>query len=111
MSEIDDIMLNKKTEDNITTIEFINNYGDKIGQLMFEIIGDTAKIYNVFLYPEYRRKNILKSHFPTIISMIKDNYIRIIELSVLSNDAKNAWARLGFTEIADNRYEYEINKP
>ena len=105
-----DIFLNKIDENNITTIEFINNFGDKIGQLVYEITGNKAIIYNTFIYPEYRRKGILKTYLPVILSMIKDNRISIINLSVLSEDAKSVWERLGFKEKSINNYYYETNK-
>lgn len=97
-----EISLNEQKEANTTTIDFISPLGEKVGQLEYEIINDKAIIYNTYIYPKYRRNGILKSCFPTILSIIKQSNISQIELSVLSEDAKRSWICLGFTETRQN---------
>lgn len=95
------ISLNKQTKSNVTIIDFLDQFDEKMGQLAYTIIGNKAVIHDTYLYPDYRNKGILKSQFPYIISMIKSN-ANILELSVLNEEAKTIWIKLGFIEIRPN---------
>ncbi len=48
------------------------------------------------------KKAAIKTHFPAILSTIKQNNVCSIELSVLNDDARIIWNRLGFTEDKPN---------
>lgn len=98
------VLLNERIENNVTIIDFIDNLGDKIGQLVYEIIDNKATIHDTFIYPDYRRKGILKTHLPTILSKINQQGINLIELSTLNEEAKTAWTRLGFIETEPNTF-------
>ncbi len=102
------ISLNERQENNVTIIDFIDHFGDKIGQLVYEIIDNKAIIHDTFIYPDYRNKGILKSHLPTILTKIKDSGIIHIELSVLNEDAKIVWTRLGFIETDTNFFTMNL---
>jgi hypothetical protein len=103
-----DISLNKRKENGVTIIDFIDHFGDKIGQLVYEIINNKAIIHDTFIYPDYRNKGVLKTHFPDILSTIKQNDVCLIELSVLSGEARLIWNRLGFTEDKPNFFVMNI---
>lgn len=96
--------LNQRNENNVTIIDFIDLCGEKIGQLVYEIINNKGIIHDVFIYPEYRNKGVLKTHFPTILTLIKQNNVCSIELSVLNDEARIIWNRLGFTEDKPNSF-------
>jgi GNAT superfamily N-acetyltransferase len=97
------ISLSERTENNITTIDFIDNSIDKVGQLVFEILDNKAIIYDTYIYPDYRKKGILKTHLHTILSRIKKYGVTHLELSVLNEEAKLAWMHLlGVTETSQN---------
>ncbi len=102
------ITLNYRSENNITNIEFIDYLGNKIGQLAYEINDNKAIIHDTYLYPYYRNRGILKSHFPEILSRIKQHNPEYIGLSVLSDEAKIIWQKLGFIETKPNFFTMNL---
>lgn len=103
-----DIFLNERKENGGVIIDFIDILGNKIGQLVYEIINDKAIIHDTFIYPDYRNKGILKTHLPAILFTLKQNNVCLIELSVLSEEARVVWNRLGFTEDRPNFFVKNI---
>ena len=104
-----DTFLSIRKENTLTIIDFINSSGEKIGQLEYEIIDNRAVIQNTFIYPDYRNRGILKTHFPVILSMINQNHVHSITLFAYNDDARVAWSRLGFTEDRPNFFTMNIN--
>lgn len=102
------VCLNQRTENNVTIIEFIDHFGNKIGQLIYEIINDKAVIHDTYIYPDYRKKGILKSYLPILISKVKRHRVTSINLSILSEEARIAWTHLGFTETRHNFFTMNL---
>lgn len=99
----------KKTDrgstDETFTFLFIDKHTKKeVGYLEYEIWdNDIAYIHSTYLFPEYRRKGILKHFFDRIITDIKCSGVDKLELQYNTTEAKHAWEHLGFRESGKKR--------
>lgn len=98
----DKISIKRSKEGNTIDFSFIDtSNNDVAGHLMYDINKKekTAFIHSSYLFPEYRRKGILKRSIDNILCDIKCEGADTVKLHVLTDEAKEAWNKLGFFEL------------
>lgn len=96
------ISIKKSKEDNTVDFSFIDtSNNDVVGHLKYDINGKekTAFIHDTYLFPEYREKGILKNFIDDILCDIKCQGADTATLHILTDEAKDAWKKLGFIEL------------
>lgn len=93
-----------QTEDSdITELLFLDtDTQESLGKITYSIIKKDAHINYTYLKPEYRRMGILKKSLNSILCDMKCKGATNAYLHTITEEAREAWSKLGFKEISEN---------
>ena len=80
---------------------------EKAGQLRYHIKDSEVEIFDTYLFPQYRRKNIMSSLLKKLTSELKVSGTSKIRLKHFDDDARIAWERMGF-KLVDDKGHMEL---
>ncbi len=75
---------------------------ESLGKITYNINEKDAHINYTYLKPEYRRMGILKKSINSILCDMKCKGANKVFLHTISDEAREAWSKLGFKEISDD---------
>lgn len=83
-----------------TTVTIIDKETEeKAGQLKYIIRDSEVEIFDTYVFPEYRRQNIMSNLIKKIIPELKISGISKVRLKYFNEDARIAWESIGFSQI------------
>lgn len=84
------------------TITIIDDTKEKIGQLRYHIIDSEAEIFDIYLFPYYRRQKIMSNLLKKMTNEFKVSGVKKIKLRYLDDIAHMAWRSMGFIQVDKN---------
>lgn len=88
-----------KEKTNIDLVFIDDDVKEVVGHCIYSIKNKIGEIYDVYLYPDYRRKKIMKTYINDILCDMKCMGANKIKLYALLEEERIIWEKFGFKRI------------